>query len=109
MYESQIMPFTSNRRQDYDHGLWRLGEHYHEFLRQAPSAAIRTLLIALQEDSHHRAHNPQTLAVSFSDVQTGLIPDNSGIWDTGVYNHELPTKMLNALQALLTSHVDQLA
>lgn len=107
MYDSQIMPFTSNRRQDYNYGLWRLGEHYHEFLVRAPAPAIRTLLTALQEDEHTSAHNPRTRTVFFDDKQTGLIPDNSGIWDNGVYDDELPPKMLNALQAYLVAHADQ--
>lgn len=107
MYESQIMPFTSNRRQDYNHGLWRLGEHYHEFLGQALAPAIRTLLIALQEDPHLHSHKQRLLPVQFDDVQIGLIPDNSDTWDNGVYDDELPVKMLDALQAFLVGHAGQ--
>ena len=107
MYESQIMPFTSNRRQDYNQGLWCLGEHCHEFLRQAPAHAIRTLLIALQEDPHLRSHKQLVLRVRFDDAQTGLIPDNSDTWDNGVYDDELPVKMLDALQAYLVEQAGQ--
>ncbi len=43
---SRILPLTSNRRQDYDHALWRLGTALPEFLAIDPASGTRALIEA---------------------------------------------------------------
>ena len=80
IYNSQILPLRSNRKQDYGHGLWQLGEHYLTFLHNAPQAAVSTLL-AISEfvALRHQHSNTAVLPVYLDDEQTGMIADLSGL------------------------------
>ncbi len=42
--QSQILPLSSNRRQDYDMALYELGSVFQEFLERAPENATRALI-----------------------------------------------------------------
>ena len=54
---SQILPLRSNRRQDYQGGLWQLGEHCVLFFRNAPTIAVRSPACR-----HHRLRPARTPA-----------------------------------------------
>lgn len=108
MGDSNILPMTSNRKQDYDHGLWQLAEHYPAVLQLDPARGLDALLDIL--DHYVRStHRPseQAVPVEFEDVHTSILQDYSRIWDQGyTAQHDYPLSMLNAFQKFLESSTD---
>jgi MoxR-like ATPase len=108
MGDSQILPMTSNRKQDYDIGLWQLGETFPKFLQAAPREATEALLIVV-ENYVRTKHKPEREAVPvvLDGVQTGLLPDYSFIWGSSDPRLDKELKMLQDFENYLCSVVDQ--
>ncbi|MEG3127008.1 hypothetical protein SC171_05505 [Pantoea cypripedii] len=75
---SRIMPLSSNRRQDYEHGRWNLQQALPAFLRVSPTEATRAINaaiigIALYDGS---IYAERTLYIVQSDTQLIRITDD---------------------------------
>ncbi|KRC03842.1 hypothetical protein ASE11_24790 [Hydrogenophaga sp. Root209] len=70
---SRILPLTSNRRQDYDHALWRLGTSLPEFLAIDPASGTRALIEASvgkdSRDSYARQREPERVTIGSEIVE----------------------------------------
>lgn len=75
---SRILPLSSNRRQDYEHGRWHLRQALPAFLRAAPEAATRAVnaaTIGIATENWRRVRGePQELALAGGRLR--LIEDN---------------------------------
>ena len=103
MGDSQILPLSSNKKQDYDLGLWQLAEQYPTVLKLGPREAIDALL-AIVEDYVRAEHNAAQapVPIEFDNQHTSLLPDYSSIWDGDLaLQHDNHIKMLNAFQTFL--------
>ena len=49
----RILPLTSNKRQDYDHALWQLGETFSTFLAASAELAMEALTTAVEASLGH--------------------------------------------------------
>jgi hypothetical protein len=85
MYASRIMPLTSNRRQDYEHARWVLGEALPEFLQHAPEAATEAVVAMAAAYATHRgtALTAAPLAIRWRSRTYRVYADASYIWDSG--------------------------
>lgn len=103
MGASRILPLTSNRRQDYNHALWQLGETFPSFLRAAPTLAIEALTAAISAYvSESRLQAPTEQEFEFNGNPARIKPDGSHIWDGCThYRHDPHLKMLDAFGAEL--------
>ena len=100
MNDSQIFSMGSNRKQDYEMGLYQLAEYFPHFLEQAPPIAIDALLKITDRyvEAEHPSSDP-AVPVRLDDIETSLLPDYSSIWGRGVANHhDEPFRMLQAFQ-----------
>jgi hypothetical protein len=80
---SQIMPLSSNRRQDYESALWSLKEFYPEFLKSHPLHAVRALIKSISgyvEQAHPISENEQTWNFLTPAGNVCLREDRSFIW-----------------------------
>ncbi|MDC6166578.1 hypothetical protein [Paucibacter sp. XJ19-41] len=70
---SRILPLTSNRRQDYDHALWRLGTALPEFLAIDPASGTRALIEGSVgkdgRDSYARQREPERVTIGAEIVE----------------------------------------
>jgi hypothetical protein len=107
MGTSRILPLTSNRQQDYEHGLYLLAEAFPELLAKAPAVGTRVLIhvIAAYVRVRHGGPGDRDEAFDFADRQAWIRADYSGIWDTDLYRHDNPFKMLNTFER----HLEALA
>lgn len=102
----RIFSFTSNRRQDYDGGLYQLGSFFNHFIEEAPFEAVEALIkvIEIYSLTEHN-HMSDIIEEDFLfDGKTAVIcTDYSYLWDTGeLYHHDQPLKMLNVFQEYLS-------
>ena len=80
-----VLVLTSNRRQDYQGGLYKLVQSYPEFLRAAPQEAVEAMNAAL-EWHITREHSPlgkETIGFDLGGERVFLQTDDSYIWDEG--------------------------
>jgi hypothetical protein len=107
--DSQIMGFRSQRRQDYRGGLYQLGQQYSGFVQRAPRTAVATLRAILEEFAQGHYHtSTRRLPVSLGDIPATLVPDRSYSWDgMGIYEHDLPMRMLSHLQARIETLAEE--
>jgi signal recognition particle GTPase len=107
MGDSQILPMSSNRKQDYELGLWSLAEHYSIFLDAAPREALDALLkITDQYVRGRRKATEDSVPIMLDELQSSLLRDNSFIWGSGVAQNDDPLKMLRAFQNYLERLTD---
>ena len=107
MGTSRILPLVSNRRQDYEHGLYVLGSAFPEFLAKGSACAVSALIAVIEVyvTDRHRAPSGEE-SFNFNGEDARLAEDYSAIWDQGgVYRHEEPIKMLEAFER----HLERLA
>ncbi len=106
MVPSRIIGLISNKRQDYEHGLWQLAELYPQFLKAAPLNATLAL-IAVLESYVSMYHTPSQVVegvFEFYGTPAHVRLDLSAIWDAGsVHAHEDPIRMLNAFDRFLAT------
>ena len=80
-----VLSLTSNRRQDYQMGLYKLVQSYPEFLRAAPQEAVAAMDAAIESHVTHEHSSPAEEADEF-DVdgkRAFVLADYSHIWDRG--------------------------
>jgi hypothetical protein len=81
MGNSQILPLTSNKRQDYDHARWQLAQYVPGFLERDPILGVRVLIAALEGQlvsEHPTDAKEQSITVAGQTV--ALLDDGSRIW-----------------------------
>jgi hypothetical protein len=109
MGDSQIFSMSSNRKQDYEMGLYQLVEYFPRFLEHASPIAIVALLKIT--DQYVKAEHPTTdqpVPVRLDDIETSLLPDHSSIWGRGLASHpDNPFRMLQAFQTYLEKLNDE--
>ena len=103
MGPGRILPLTSNRRQDYHHGLWQLGESFPIFLKAAPALAVEGLMAAILGNvANERLGQTPEQQFQFNGVEARIRSDGSWIWDAlAQYRHEAHLRMLDAFEAEL--------
>jgi len=109
MNDSQIFAMSSNRKQDYEMGLYLLAEYFPRFLQQAPPVAVDALLkIAAGWVAAEHPTNDQSVPVRLDDIETRLLPDYSSIWGQGAgSHHDEPFQMLESFQNYLETLTDE--
>jgi hypothetical protein len=82
---SRIMALTSNRRQDYDHARWQLGEAFKDFLENAPTEATRALvpMVAARVGRYSVAITSEPFGFRWRSRLYKVYGDSSSIWDSG--------------------------
>ncbi|WP_054969877.1 hypothetical protein [Alicyclobacillus ferrooxydans] len=105
---SRILPLSSNRRQDYNNGLYQLGELFEYFVKQAPIEAVEALISVVEQHvlTEHTRHTENVFEESFvvNGVEAGIHMDYSSIWDANShYRHEEPLKMMDTFQTYFTN------
>ena len=81
MGNSQILPMSSNKRQDYDHARWQLTQYVPGFLERNPDLGVRVLIAALEgwlASEHPTDATEQSVTVAGQTVT--LLDDGSCIW-----------------------------
>lgn len=80
---SQILPMSSNRRQDYQHAQWQLKEYFPTFLAEHPDEAMTALLDVIAgfvAREHPPGERMETWAFEVNGQQATLVEDWSNIW-----------------------------
>lgn len=110
MNDSQIFAMSSNRKQDYEMGLYLLAEYFPRFLEQVPPVAVDALLkIAAGWVAAEHPPNDQPVPVRLDDIETRLVPDYSSIWGQGAgSHHDEPFQMLRSFQTYLETLTDEI-
>jgi hypothetical protein len=80
MGASQILPLTSNKRQDYDHAKWELKEVVPRFLETQPELAIQAISAALEGYVRRKYGDVKTIDIPTVGGTITLIEDHSYIW-----------------------------
>ena len=102
MGDSQILPMSSNRRQDYEMGQWSLSEQFPRILRAAPRQALTALIAAAAAHvTNRRKAERDIVPVFLHGIESGLWRDNSSIWDGSADQIENVPKMLQAFRSFL--------
>jgi len=80
-----VLSLISNRRQDYQSGLYQLVQSYPEFLRMAPQVAVEAMNAALERHISQESFLPKRDAIEFDiDGKRVLLQaDDSHTWDEG--------------------------
>jgi signal recognition particle GTPase len=109
MNDSQIFAMSSNRKQDYEMGLYLLAEYFPRFLEQAPQLAVDSLLkIAVGWVAAEHPTSDQPVPVRLDDIETRLVPDYSSIWGHGPgSHHDEPFQMLRSFQTYIETLTDE--
>ncbi|KAA8786741.1 hypothetical protein EC604_23215 [Paenibacillus amylolyticus] len=105
---SKILSLISNRRQDYNHGLYQLGELFEDFINQAPFEAIEALISVIEHyvinkhTSQPENFNEKTFFVN--DMESVICTDYSSIWNADNHlRHDGPLEMLDVFQTYFTN------
>jgi hypothetical protein len=103
---SVILGLRSTRRQDYDTGLYVLGESFGSFLHTNPRAAIPGLDAAVRAESREwTTQEPQEHPFEFRGRTLTLRTDGSHYWDDRELSYGAQVAMLRAFDA----YADELA
>lgn len=108
--DSKIIGMTSTRRQDFEGGLYILGESYLTFIKKAPSHATKALIKVIRAyiDREHQptSGNVDIDSFQFNGIKVIIRTDFSAIWDQGLtHQHDPPIKMLNTFQEYVSDMV----
>ncbi len=105
---SQILPLTSNRRQDYAGAWYRLETAFPRFLEIDFRTAVSAAIMAVSE--HVRRNHPAESAtheVHYRGRRGVLIEDYSYVWNSeSTRHHEAAIKLLSHIDDFLTKHQD---
>jgi len=108
---SQILPMTSNRRQDFEFTLYELTEVFPEFLAQTPRQATSTLIAVIEAyvaQEHRYSSDEIEESFLFNGRGARIRSDHSISWDTNDLHHDdQPLKMLNAFEQYLEHLAEQ--
>lgn len=107
-FPSRILGLVSNKRQDFEHGLWQLAECFPTFLDQVPLQGIRALISALEKyvERRHRTFSGEVVERTFvfDGITARICADLSHSWDIGnLYVHDNPVRMLDAFSSYLST------
>jgi hypothetical protein len=83
MGASQILPLSSNRRQDYQHAQWQLLEYFPTFLAEHPDDAVSALIDVIAgyvAREHRPSEGMETWTVNVNGQEAVLVEDWSNIW-----------------------------
>ena len=100
----KVVALISNRRQDYQGGLYQMVQSFPEFLRAAPQEAVEAMHAALQWHVAHEYSPPDEEPAEFDldRVRAVLLTDHSSIWDRGQgHRDEHAVKLLDQVQRRL--------
>ncbi|MER8855097.1 hypothetical protein NKH94_26470 [Mesorhizobium australicum] len=103
---SQILPMTSNRRQDFKLAQWALKEKFPDFMQKHPLAAVSAAVKvarAYRDNEHPLIEAVEVLSVKVGDVEAKLCPDLSYIWAA-----EHKAQYSDDAQEIVDSFVDRL-
>lgn len=91
MSGSHILALTSNRKQDYDHSKWELGQYYPIFVNSHPLFAAEAMIevIDAYRIREHSTENPPE-KFKINGIDAALVDDYSFIWDEGFAAHHEP-------------------
>lgn len=81
MGNSQILPLTSNKKQDYDHARWQLSQYVPKFFETNSEFGVRVLVTALEgavASEHKTDEKPVSVVVAGKSVE--LLDDGSHVW-----------------------------
>lgn len=110
---SQILPLTSDSRQDYQMAQWGLKEAYPSFLASQPkAAAIAAIKVAkAYRDTQHALQEPvDVLTVQSDAIVAAVLPDLSHIWAAQREHHrDDGQEIVNNFIDSLTTMVDESA
>jgi hypothetical protein len=104
MGQSQIMGFTSTRRQDYGLALHALGELFPRFMEAAPVQATGAVIAVVEAQVAAHANVPiETMvgdAFQLGNAEARIVKDLSSIWDANWphHSHEIHIQMLDAFE-----------
>ena len=84
----KVFALISNRRQDYESGLYQLVQSFPEFLRAAPHEAVEAMDAALEwhvanEESHPDFSDKEVAEFDLDGERAFLLTDYSHLWDGG--------------------------
>ncbi len=99
-----VVSLTSNRRQDYQAGLFQLVQTFPEFLRIAPQAAVEAMNAALERhvSQAHSLLKREIKEFDFDGKRVLLQEDGSHTWDEGQGRpHEDAVHLLDHVQRRL--------
>ena len=99
-----VLTLISNRRQDYQAGLFQLVQAYPEFLRIAPQVAVEVMNVALERHVSQAGSLLNREAIEFDlDGEPVLLQaDDSHTWDEGQsHPHEDAVHLLDHVQSRL--------
>src|SRR5439155_11566107 len=94
---SRILPMSSTRRQDWEHGQWELGQAFEEYLQAWPVHGTRALIATLQgyaESKHPLSKGEGVEKIPWGDADANFLTDGSGVWDGDGALSDVPHKML---------------
>ena len=83
MGASQILPLSSNRRQDYQHAQWQLKEYFPTFLAEHPDDAVPALIDVIAgyvAREHRPSEGMETWTFNVNGQEAVLVEDWSNIW-----------------------------
>nr|WP_326187304.1 hypothetical protein [Exiguobacterium indicum] len=87
----RIMSFISNRKQDYNIGLYRLEKSFEKFMEIAPIQAIEALISIVKchvlTKSIQLEHSKKE-DIIFEGIRATIYNDNSFIWDSDFKHHK---------------------
>jgi hypothetical protein len=98
MSGSQILALTSNRKQDYDHSKWQLGQYYPVFVKDHPLLAAEAMIKVIDEYRirERSTENPPE-KFKINGVDAAFIQDYSFIWDeSSAAHHDAEVGILDA-------------
>lgn len=105
MSDSQILPLTSNLKQDFDLAQWNLAKAFKKCVEASTHHAIKILTETVKfyvESRHNSSENPRVYDFSFGKQKVSFVADYSYAWDQGgVYQHDPPVMMLDAFSSYL--------
>jgi hypothetical protein len=98
MSDGQIMPMTSNRRQDYHMMWWQLAQNFPDFCALEPARSARVAVNVLNSYVE-REHAPKSgsIIITWTNElgrEQSVVSDYSSIWDSGYRDsHEEPLQI----------------
>lgn len=104
-----VLSLTSNRRQDYQMGLWQLVQSYPEFLRAAPQEAVVAMNAALESyvTQEHSSSAEEAAPFDLDGKRALILADYSHIWDRGQgHRGEYAVELLDHLERRLEDLAD---
>jgi hypothetical protein len=99
----QVFALRSNRQQDYDLGVYQLGEAFPGFLARSPAWATRALIAAVEGHLRDKVTGEPIIdAFDFVSRPAQLLTDDSSVWDTeSTHRYEPILKMLDEFERFL--------